>query len=87
MKLVISFNIHDNKPKTRAKIKGLGLWLVVLHAENLTERITIELENKVPCDLFSLHELIMNKLNEAAGDLSPITDGGYHIYQKSNPNV
>lgn len=63
------------------------MWLVIVHAENATERVAVELENQAPCDLFSMHELIMSKLNEVAGELSPITEGGFHIYQKKVPNV
>jgi hypothetical protein len=58
------------------------MWHVVVYAENFTERITIELENLAPCDLPSFHKLIVSKLNEAAGELSPITKGGFRIYQK-----
>lgn len=63
------------------------MWLVIVHAENAVERITVELENQAPCDLFSMHELIMSKLNEVAGELTPITEGGFHIYQKKATDV
>lgn len=82
VKLVLSFNVHTGRPIVRTKVKGLGMWFVTVYAENFTERITIELENLAPCDLPSMHELIMNQLNEAAGELSPITKGGFRIFQK-----
>lgn len=87
MKLVLSFDVHNARPAIRSRVTGPGMWLIAVHAENATERVTIEMENQSPCDLFSFHELIMTKLNEAAGELSPITEGGYHIYQKKAPNV
>lgn len=87
MKLVISFDVHNDLPTIRSRVPGLSMWFIVVHAENATERISIEMENQSPCNLISFRELIMAKLNEAAGELSPITEGGYRIYQKKAPNV
>lgn len=63
------------------------MWYITVYAENARERIVIELKNQTPCDLLALHQLISDKLNEAAGELSPIIEGGYHIYQKKDANV
>lgn len=81
-KLFISFDVHDGVPQVHARTKDRGMWLVVMSAENFDERIELEMENDIPCDLPTLQPLLMEKLTEIIGELSPVVDASFNVYRK-----
>lgn len=80
--MLISYNVHEGDPQIHSRTKEKGMWVVRMLVENPNESIEIEMRNDLPVDLMLLHPLVMEHFMEAFRELSPITEGSYHIYQR-----
>lgn len=81
---LLSYSVHKPTPKKHSRFnkKGKLLWFVHLHAVNNVERIDVELRNLQPVDLALMLPHTMEHLIEIIGELSPIIDGGFTVYQR-----
>ncbi|QDH84218.1 hypothetical protein Axy13_025 [Achromobacter phage vB_AxyP_19-32_Axy13] len=82
LKPLVSYNVHDEDPKVFAFAPPKGMWLIKMYATNDIERIEVEMEVFVKCELALLRELQLKEFTEIIGELSPVTDAQFTIYQK-----
>lgn len=80
---VISFNLLSNKTSIHSgKVNGRSLWRIEITVTNGIETIIVELENQEKTSLMCMQDLVIAELTEIIGELSPITNGGYIVYQR-----
>lgn len=73
----------SGKTKVHTTIgKGIALWHIVVSVTNGVETIVTEFDNVEKASLACLQDLVAQELTELTKELSPITNGGFTIYQR-----
>lgn len=85
MKRLISFDVQQSpEPRVHGRTKKESYFLATVLVENKTERIELEMNNLQPVLLQNLLPLVTEKFIECFGELSPITEGRFTIYEVTN---
>lgn len=79
-----SYNIHEEDVQVSSPpLSPQGIWLVRVWATNGKEQLDIHLENKKACFLATMNDLVQQHFMEVISELSPVTDGGFTVYQRT----